>query len=158
MKRYDREFVVMIGNIGSGKSTLIPFLVKEGYVVVSRDSLRYMLGAGKYTFDSMLEPCVFQSEKKILRSLMTTGVNIVVDEVGMSRWMRAYYLKLCKRRRYKATAIVMKQLDMETCVDRRMQDPHGQHNRKLWEGVWTHFDKVYQEPSFSEGFKRIVRL
>lgn len=53
-----KKLIILIGNIGCGKSTLAKKLVKKGYCIISRDSFRYMIGAGNYIFDLKYEPAV----------------------------------------------------------------------------------------------------
>lgn len=151
-----KEIIVLVGNIGSGKSTLVQKYVKKGYVVVCRDSFRYMMGGGQYTFDLNLEPAVFAIETDALINFMRLGVNIIVDEVGMSKKMRKKYLALSEMYGYKAKAVVMKRLSKKVSVDRRMQNPHGQPDRDLWESVWEKFDKCYEKPTKQEGFYEII--
>ena len=78
-----KEIIVMVGNIGSGKSTFIKKYVDKGYVVVCRDSFRYMIGGGQYIFNLDLEPAIFAIETDALINFMASGVNIVVDEVEL---------------------------------------------------------------------------
>ena len=154
--KYNKEIIVMVGNIGSGKSTLVKKYANTGYVIVSRDSIRYGIGAGTYTFDLGLEPAVKEAEDATISSFMKLGVNIVIDEVGMSVFMRKNYLSLAKKYGYTAIACILPTLSMKVSVDRRMQDPHGQYNRLLWEVIWKNFDSMYECPSIKEGFKSIV--
>jgi predicted kinase len=150
--------IVLVGNIGAGKSTLCHKLVKAGYVVIARDKLRYMIGNGKYIFNPSLEQAVYNSEQKIIEEFMRLGVNIVVDEVGVSKKFRENYLRVGKRYNYKTVALVLPRLNKEDSVDRRMNDPHGQPDRKLWESVWIKFDRIYVDPTLEEGFDKIIKL
>lgn len=153
----NKKMIILVGNIGSGKSTYIKKeLVPKGYVVVSRDSIRYMIGGGDYIFNPKLEPSIFQSETDILINFMCEGVNIVVDEVGINKRLRAKYIKLAKLESYKINAIVMPKLSMSESVTRRMNNPHGQPDKKLWENVWKKFDDVYEEPTIKEGFNKVT--
>lgn len=152
------QIIVMVGNIGSGKTTLVNKLVKAGYIVVSRDAIRYMIGNGKYIFNPKIEGAVFRAEQDIIANFMNYSCNIVVDEVGVSKGMRKCYIELANTYGYDAIAIEMQRLGMKESVDRRMNDPHGQSDRALWEGVWKKFDKVYESPKEIEGFKKVIRL
>ena len=148
----------MVGNIGSGKTTLVKEIVAKypEIVVISRDALRYMVGAGKYVFDSELEPTIFGIARLMIKELMHgEQFDILVDETNISRRYREDYLYLAQQYAYEAIAVVMPILDKKTSVDRRMQDPHGQPDRALWEGVWDKFDAMYEEPTIQEGFHRL---
>ena len=152
------KLVVLVGNIGSGKTTYTHKLVAKGYVAISRDALRYMIGNGKYTFNPDLEPAIFSSETEIIKRFMELGVDIVIDEVGINKHVRARYIYLANKYKYQKICVCLPKYSMEECVDRRMQDPHGQPDRALWESVWIKFNKRYQKPSLKEGFDKIIQL
>jgi len=50
----------------------------------------------------------------------------------------------------------MPRLTKKDSVDRRMQNPHGQPNRKIWNKVWDRFDTMYEMPTLKEGFDSII--
>jgi predicted kinase len=158
MLKFEDKMIVLVGNIGSGKTTYCKKLVEEGYIVIARDKFRYMIGNGGYIFDTRLEEAVWESEMDMFRRFMRTGVNIVIDEVGVSKYMRLRYTGIAKTFGYKTCAIVLPKLSKKEAVDRRMQDPHGQPDRKLWEGVWDKFNKIFEEPTKAEMFDEVVFL
>jgi len=158
MKKKTKNLVVMVGNIGSGKSTLVKKYIKQGYVCLCRDALRYMIGAGDYIFDpNKTEPLIFRLERVMLTVMMQGGFDIVVDEVGVSRWMRKPYLSRVKDHGYKATAHVMPRLSKALSVKRRLQNNHGNQEKKIWEEVWEKFNKAYEPPTKEEGFHQIIK-
>ena len=150
------ELVLMVGNIGSGKSTMVKDMVKDGdYVCVSLDSIRYGLGCGKYRFDRDLEPIVFKTGWFMLTEFMHWGNAIVVDETNMNRKYRKKFIKLAKDEGYSIKAIIMPKLTMEESVKRRMNDNHGDATQETWEMVWKKFNARYQAPSLAEGFDHV---
>ena len=140
-----------------GKSTICKDIALAGHVIISRDSLRYMIGAGKYIYNTVLEPAIFEAEEGILRSFMKLGVNIIVDETGINKQYREPYVKLAKEYGYSTFAYVMPKLSKKESVDRRMKNPHDQADRTIWEGVWKKFDDLYEEPTKEEGFVSIIK-
>jgi len=158
MKNYKKPtLVILVGNIGSGKSTLCSEYAQKGSIIVSRDSLRYMIGNGRYRFDPKLETAIWSSELHLVEEFMKLRVNLVADEVGLTPRMRQRYLRLAKLYHYTPIAVILPRLPMKQSVDRRMKNPHGQPDRQLWEMVWKKFDIVYEEPTLDEGFKKIIR-
>jgi len=151
------ELIILVGNIGSGKSTTVKKLVKEGYIVISRDAFRYMIGAGEYIFNPKLEPIIHNMNIDCLIRCLQVGLDVVVDETNVSRGMRKRYLELGNDYGYITTALVMPRLSMKEAVDRRMNDPHGQPDRKMWEGVWKKFESKYCEPTIEEGFNKVIK-
>jgi predicted kinase len=154
----NKEIIIMIGNIGSGKSTIARKYATEGYRVISRDALRYMVGGGKYTFDLNLEASIKKSAVKILETFMKNRISIVYDETNVSKNLRVDTIQLAKKYNYKIIAYVLPCLSKEQSVDRRMKDPHGQNSREIWNSVWERFNSMYEEPSKDEGFDEIILM
>ena len=155
---HNKKLIVLVGNIGSGKTTLARKYAKKGYIIIARDALRYAIGGGDYIFDLKLEPAIWSSEKNIVENFMNTDVNIVIDEIGITKTMREPYISLAYKYSYSITALVLPQASMKESVDRRLKDPHGQPDRELWEGIYKKFESQCELPMYSEGFNRIIKL
>ena len=153
-----KKLIIIIGNIGSGKSTYTERYQKKDYVIIARDSFRYGLGGGKYVFNYEYEPIVWKTELYMFRKFVEAGVNIVIDEVGLSKNMRKRYIPYAKKNGYKIIAIEMPRFSMDEAVSRRMTNPHGQSDIKLWEQVWTKFNSMYEVPSKDEGIDEIIKV
>ena len=155
------EFIIMVGNIGAGKSTLVKEFVELGYRVISKDAIRYMLGGGKYIFDLELERAVDEITKNAVIDLTYRGYNVVIDETNMDSLERGDYLHYIhenKNQTYEKTAIVFPRLSKEESVKRRLQSNHGDTPKEVWEGVWEIKNKAYQVPTKEEGFDTIKEL
>jgi predicted kinase len=152
------KMIVLVGNIGSGKTTYCKHLIKEGSLIVSRDALRYMIGNGKYIFDKRIEPAIFESERNILENLMLREFNVAVDETGINKRLRRPYIRLAKNYEYEIEAHVMPILSKKVCVDRRMKQPHCINERDVWEAVWEKFNNIYEPPTRVEGFDKIKEV
>jgi len=150
------NLILLIGNVGSGKSTLARKLAKDGYLVVSRDSIRYSIRSGDYLYDPDLEPFIFRVEYFMFKELLNEGLDIVLDEVNVSKVMRKKYIGYAKLAGYKVIAIVMPKLSKTESVKRRLIHNHGNTNRNTWGEVWTNFNKRYVKPHKSEGFNKII--
>lgn len=126
-----KEIIIMIGNIASGKSTYSKKLVEKDYRVISRDAIRYMVGAGKYTFDIDLEPTIKKGTQALLEEFLKDDVNIVHDEVNINKKLREPTIKLAKKYNYKIIAIVIPKVEKELSVNRRLNQPHGDSERYI---------------------------
>lgn len=153
-----KEIIIMVGNIGSGKSTLAKKYVKKGYSVISRDAFRYMIGAGKYIFDIKLEPIIKKSTQLMLKTFMKNEIPIVYDETNVSKKLRASTIKIAKKYNYKITVIELPSLSKKISVNRRMKNPHGNYDRKIWNMVWNNFNNIYESPSKKEGIDKVIKL
>jgi len=158
MRMENREMntlYVLVGNIGSGKSTFTRKFIDEHphnkIVCVSRDFLRYMVGGGKYIFYPPFEPVIFDCNELIIERFMQENfTDIVVDEVNICLNYRDDYIRLAKKYGYKTVALVLPKLDKETSVARRMKNDHGNQGKEIWETVWDKFNRMYEEPTEEE--------
>jgi len=152
-----KELVLLVANIGEGKSTLAKQYQEKGYIVIGKDSLRYVIGAGNYVYKQEYEPIIWEIEINMLDSFMNIGADIVIDSVCVSKSMRARYIHCAGMYDYNIKCHVLPQLTMKEAVDRRMQNPHGQRDRELWERAWIKFQAQYEEPTLDEGIDEIIR-
>jgi predicted kinase len=153
-----KELILMVGNIGSGKTTWILRHRKGHQVVMSRDELRYMFGCGDYLFDFDLEGIVKKSTRFIITNLIKNGFSLIVDSTSVSRKQRKELFQFAKKNGYKTTAVVMPKFTMKECVDQRIVNPHGTAKRDVWEKVWQKFDAAYQEVTKDEGVDKIIHV
>lgn len=153
-----KKLIVLVGNIGAGKSTICKKYAKQGYIILSRDALRYMVGGGKYLFCTTIEPIIKRAFLQMLSTFMEEGVNIVVDETNVTVNTREKYIQLAKMHSYKVTAVVLPRLSKRVSVNRRMRHPHDTNDRSVWESVWEMFNEMYVTPSYKEGFDKIIKL
>ncbi len=151
-----KELIILVGNIGSGKSTYCSRLVKKNYLIVSKDQMRYAIGAGKYIHNVEYEPSIHQAIKTFCKNIMFySTANLVIDETNMTNIEREIYLKLANEYHYKKICIIFPNLGKKESVKRRLNSNHGDTAKKIWEEVWENKNKEYQKPSLKEGFDRI---
>jgi len=155
--KYDKNLILMIGNIGTGKSTFVKTYEKE-YIVLSRDKIRYGIGNGNYVFIPQLEPAIWDGEITLFEGMVNTGINIIVDEININNVFRSRYINVAEAADYTITGIVMPHLSMDECVRRRMGNNHGDGTKEEWEEVWTRFNNKYEQPTFDEGFDKIFMV
>ena len=152
-----KEIIILVGNIGTGKTTIAKELKKDGYIIIARDMLRYAIGGGEYIFNYYYEPTIWSTELYMFKKFTELGVSMIIDEVGMNRTQRARYIQYAKTYGYMVTVMEMPKLTMKEAVDRRLKNPHCQPDRKLWEQIWKKFNKMYEKPTKKEGIDIIVR-
>jgi len=151
------ELVILVGNIGTGKSTVSKEYAKKGYLVVCRDTFRYMLGAGRYRFEKHLETAIARAATTLLQALLIEGENVVIDETNMSRRRRKTLIELGKEFDYKVVACVMPDFTKSECLLNRAKDDTREYDITKWGEIWDKFDLQYDLPLFDEGFDEIIR-
>ena len=63
-----KNLIILVGNIGSGKSTYAKKYQKKGYIVIARDQLRYAIGGGEYIFNTKYEPLIWKTEYYLFKN------------------------------------------------------------------------------------------
>lgn len=154
----NKELIILVGNIGSGKTTICKKLVKEGNVIVSRDDMRYSLGAGDYLFNEKTEIAIELAINNLVETLCLMNFNIVIDETNMTKKDRQYYITVGKNFGYNITAMILPKLSKKESVERRLQNNHGDTPKSIWKEVWKRKNKEYEEPTEVEGFNQIIKL
>ncbi|KKN82769.1 hypothetical protein LCGC14_0305930 [marine sediment metagenome] len=152
------KLILMVGNIGSGKSTYVKNFVKEGYVVISKDDIRYMIGAGSYIFNPDYEEAIHEAAMELFWEFLEKGVNIVIDETNMDVATRKIYLSLAYSSKYTTEAIVMPKLSMAESVKRRLGANHGNASKEVWEEVYTRKEAAFEMPTLEEGFDSVITM
>jgi len=153
-----KNLILLMGNIGSGKSTYSKKYQKKGYIILSRDNLRYAIGGGKYIFNVDYEPIIKKTDLYMFKKFVESEVNIVLDETNVNKEMRKKYIPYAKKRGYRITVIELPRFCKEESVKRRMKKSHGKFPKYIWEKVWTNFDKLYERPSLAEGINHIIHI
>jgi len=151
------EIILLVGNIGSGKSTLTNNLTNN-HVIISKDALRYMIGNGAYVYDINLESAIHQSATDMVGNFMKLKKNIVIDETNMIERIRNIYISLAIKYHYKVIAMIMPKISKEEAIKRRTKNPHGKFDKGTWEYIWNKFNIMYEEPTKSEGIDKIIKL
>lgn len=158
-KKQQATLIVLIGNIGSGKSTISKKFYEQGFLTVNADSIRTMLGSGNYVFDPKVEDKVIHHvTRTAIEQLMKIEKSLVVDETMMRKKYRKNLLDLAKHYKYKIIGIVMPNAGKEIQAERRMQSESRNYTKQMWEEVWEHIEAKYEEPTKDEGFDLIINM
>lgn len=152
------HLVILIGNIGSGKSTLCKKYSEQGFDVVCRDAFRSIVfGEGRYIYNPNIEKAIDDFCIRIIKQLLDWQVNLVIDETNMNRKTRQRYISLAKACGYKIVAHETFHFTKDESIANRTKDDLRGYTPELWGEVWEKFNRVYQTPTLEEGFDKIIR-
>lgn len=171
------KLIIMVGNIASGKTSWIKNYLKckeaeidsmhDKYVVLSKDDLRKMFGAGEYLWEEqIIEPIVHECLISILHHSMQRNVNIIIDETNMDRETRRDYMCLTKHRNtylgydYETIAVVMPKISMDHAIERRcgLNESAWGFSKEVWKKVYIRKQGKFQIPTEEEGFDEILEI
>jgi predicted kinase len=153
-----KVIVVLVGNIGSGKTTLTKVAVDMGWIAIARDGLRYAIGSGKYIFNPDYEPIIHEANVTFFRRFTDLGVNIVMDETNITRGNRKAYIHHGHEQGYKVVAVEFHRWPKDVAIARRLSNNHGENDRAIWTMVWERNNQHYQAPTKEEGFDEVIQL
>lgn len=167
------KLIIMVGNIVSGKSTWIKQFLANNYsdegnwVVLSKDNIRRMIGAGKYIYNEKLEPIIHQSLIGMLCNFMQHDVNIILDETNIDRETRDVYLDLTKKRvshgyDYETKAVIMlnrsKEIIENRIASRENKIEWNSTPKEIWMQVWERKQSLFEMPTEAESFDKILQI
>lgn len=162
---------LLVGMIGSGKTTYARKRAKEGALVVSHDDLTAMLHA-EYRYEEGLRNCYRRMEEELVHIAAWDGRDVVVDRTHLTRESRERWVKFSRRRRddlfrspawdeaFKVVAVVFPlRTPFDHASARFNADPRGRTLGE-WIGVAQHHAaQAAAEPiGDDEGFDRIIRI
>jgi predicted kinase len=150
------RLIILVGNIGSGKSTVAKEYAKEGFRVICRDDMRTMLAAGGYLFEPALERAIHRASRALLENLMIDQIDVLIDETNMTKRGRKELISLGKLFNYAITGVVMSELSKAKSIANRAKDNLRGNGLYIWSQVWQKFNNAYDKPSLDEGFDSLI--
>jgi predicted kinase len=161
------KLLIMVGNIASGKSTWIKNFLetnKTEYIVLSKDALRRMIGAGRYTYNEKLEPIIHENILAMLHHYMKQNINIIIDETNMDKATRKEFLFLTKNISslgydYYIIAVCITSPSKEI-IKKRIEQRKGKLEwdstpPEIWMEIWERKQNLFEQPTLEEGFNQI---
>lgn len=151
-----KEIVIMIGNIGTGKSTRALELAHKGYVIINADAITTMIGGGDYTLYDIKKKLIYKdAEYHIANISLQNNFSVVIDNTNMSKKTRARWVELGIK--HEAYIVACNYgIGSKSSLNRRLKEPKG-ISKEQWISVHDKFQKEYDPPEFSEGFNIIFK-
>ncbi len=150
---------LMVGNVGSGKSTRAAHLKKElgdGTLIVSHDAICRMLnldGYGPQYFTHKHWP-VYQSIKKwIVTTALKEGFDIIIDGSHMTKVSRQGFIRFAGM--YAARVEVYccyNNFGLQRRIDADLK------NEESWRKLYTKFAESFEKPEMSEGIDQLYEI
>lgn len=138
------HLIVLVGNIGTGKSTYRKTKFNSGEVIICPDE--WGLNDGD------------EIERRIVNTLdkaLENGETVVVDGNNVTKARRDFFLFFAREHKAKATIIDFGKGDVKS-LERRIQSS-PENSRSQWEQIHLSNQEKYQQPDESEKFDEIIR-
>lgn len=157
---------VLVGMIGSGKSSYAHKRADEGALVISHDGLTEMLH-GCYRYEAGLRDCYRTMEQELVRAALYHNRGAVIDRTHLTRESRARWVHILRME--KQTALAMRNTELLIIAvafpielpgvhasRRALDDPRGRPYEDWLKVATHHHEQAMTDPlSEDEGFDRI---
>ncbi len=140
-----KELVVLVGNVGTGKTTYCKKYYALGYEIIRPDEWK------EKTKDDYS-----QKFNRTLRNHVKDGKSVVIDGVNMKSRSREIILNFAKGDEYRKIAIVLGKGNDES-LQRRLAEPKDYTEKNI---IFSHEQnlKEYSNPTLEEGFDEIIKI
>jgi len=146
MSKSKNTFIVMVGLPGSGKSTYVAELEKDGYVVHASDRVRAEMGDET---DQKHNGEVFDILYKRVKDDLAAGKNVVLNATNLRRKNRRHLLRMLERIScYKKCVIAA--TPFEECICNNAGRERQVPEHVLWKMLGN-----FQMPTTAEGFDEV---
>jgi predicted kinase len=148
---------VLVGMIGSGKSTFARKRAEAGALVVCHDSLTKMLHA-EYRYEEDLRDLYRQMEEALVRLALASGKDVVIDRTHLTRESRARWVGFARSVGVKVYAVKFPiEVPRAHALRRSRHDGRGRSLEQWVKVAEHHFAQAEAEPlSKSEGFDEVI--
>lgn len=157
-----QKLIILVGNIGLGKSTFARKLADEGAMVVNLDSIVTMLHGGNYKgYREDWKEVYKGAQIDIMQQAVISSLDIIIDNTNMKRKGRERLIsKFCQCvGGFTEKKVICYDFSSgtEEGLKKRMEEPKG-HEPEYWEGVYNRLKKEYEIPMGEEGFDEIIDM
>lgn len=143
---------ILVGNIGSGKSTIARKLMNQhGSVVINMDDIQSSISCGEYgRYDNKKKGVYRAMEEAALLQALEDGLSVCIDRTNMDHERRKRFINIAFEYTGDIYCWDFGEGDKRH-LNRRLANPRGATS-STWENVFDYMSDTYQEPCQSEGF------
>lgn len=151
------RMILMVGMIGSGKSTLTRRLADAGAVVVNDDAMVTAMHGGNYQgYSKALKPLYKAVESAAVHAAVAMGRDVVIDRCCLDRATRARYVGLARALDVPCLAVAFPVEEPRVHANRRATHDARGYSFDYWLGVARAHAARYEPPTAGEGFDRVL--
>ena len=150
---------ILVGMIGSGKSTYCRSRAAAGAVIVDLDAIVSMIHGGDYTAYTKANKVIYKSaELAVAHTAFAMGNDVIIDRTGITRSQRAKYIAIAKSLDILIQITHFKIETPEIHAKRRAEGDSRGVSYERWLEIAEHHFEVYDKPDESEGYDEIYYM
>ena len=151
------QLKLLVGNIGTGKSTFARRLARDfGDVVVNTDNIIKMISGGDYYYCPEKSAVYGKATNAIIESALQNYQSVVVDRTNIDVKTRKRYIVIAKKFNVPVIAYDFGKGEPFS-LNRRLKSPKGE-TEQTWKEVYNVFLQKHEELSSKEGITQIIKM
>ena len=147
---------MMVGNIGTGKTTTAKLLMDDKTLYVSEDLLAPMMNDGRYD-PGVWTTAHFKVYQKLklaaAEGALSNGFDLILDGTNIAIENRSKYIEAAKK--WNATIICYVFLDNKLGLRNRLRNQRGQP-ASMWKRVSANLQRKFEMPTREEGIDKVI--
>ena len=153
------KIILLVGQIGSGKSTYIKENIKSNTVIVNDDSIVASIHGGyNNLYDPKLKPLYKNIENEIIHFAKVLNLNVIIDRPNTTKNTRSRYISIARSLDMKIECVVFPLYDYKTHAERRFKSDSRDRSKEEWESIARTKQENYEKPHPIEQFNQITYL
>ena len=148
--------IIIVGNVGTGKSKLAQKYSDIGYLRFNGDDIRKMFNNGKYIYTKEENGIIIDIKIAFLNSCGVIDANFIIDGTNISKQERTIYRQILGEDDVKLS-VVDYGMGNNKSLNRRLENPRDLEPN-IWIDVHNKFMNEYEKPEKCEGFDDIITM
>lgn len=151
------ELIVLVGNIGCGKSWYAKQRAKRGDVIVNMDSITEMVGGEYNNYDSEKKEIYWAIEEKAICESLERGFSVIIDRTNMDKKRRKRFIDIGNRYPWvKIRCLDWGEGTNSDLLNRQEKSVCRGIAESKWEEIFLKMKASYEHPTKEEGFHLIT--
>ena len=161
------KVVIMVGNVGCGKSTLTRKMVEKNpnkYLVWNNDNFNFMMTSGLSSFTPLKNNFMNNMMYEFITNCLCNNHSFIIDATNMTKKGRIQHIRTIKSIVNELNNEIYSELvaydfgpGNHKTLERRLLSPRETKTHS-WRKIHDNFKRIYSTPVTDEGFDSIIKV